>query len=80
MREAAATTGSPVLDYDGYAEFWVENIEDWKAMAAAEDGLLTLLEDEAKFVQHPVDMMYGYEELIIGEEILFNTNHRTHSQ
>jgi hypothetical protein len=43
MREAAATTGSPVLDYDGYAEFWVENIEDWKAMAAAEDGLLTLL-------------------------------------
>jgi hypothetical protein len=37
-------------------------------------------EDEAKFVQHPVDIMYGYEELIIGEEILFNTNHRTHSQ
>ncbi|KAI1609966.1 hypothetical protein EDD36DRAFT_61293 [Exophiala viscosa] len=75
-KEAATIGGSTVLDYDGGAEFWVKDIEDWKAMIAAEGGLLTLVEDEAKFVQHPLDIMYGYEELIVGEEIPFNTKHR----
>ena len=42
-KEAATIGGSKVLDYDGGAEFWVEDIEDWKAAIAAEGGLLTLV-------------------------------------
>ncbi|KAK5022645.1 hypothetical protein LTS07_009868 [Exophiala sideris] len=76
-KEAATIEGMKALDYDGYAEFWVDDIKDWKAMIAAEDGLLTLVEDEAKFMQHPLDIMYGYEELIIGAEIPFNTKDGT---
>jgi len=32
-------------------------------------------DDEAKFALHPFDIMYGYEELIVGEPIEFNTKH-----
>lgn len=43
MREEAAAMGIPVLGYDGYAEFWVASIQDWKDMIAAEGGLQTLV-------------------------------------
>lgn len=42
MKEEARSLGIPLLDFDGYAEFWVESIDDWKSMVEAPDGLLTL--------------------------------------
>jgi hypothetical protein len=33
--------------------------------------------DEEVFVQHPLDIMYGYEELIVGNPIPFDTSHAT---
>lgn len=75
MKQEAESFGLKSLDFDGCAEFWVDSIDTWKALIDDPDGLMTLLPDEAKFVQHPLEIMYGYEELVVGNPIEFDLKH-----
>jgi len=36
-REQAAAFGIPVLEFDGIAEVWVDNVADWKEIVSDPD-------------------------------------------
>ncbi|EXJ79929.1 hypothetical protein A1O3_08214 [Capronia epimyces CBS 606.96] len=69
MKKEAESLGLKALDYDGAAEFWVDSLDVWKALIEDPEGIMTLRPDEEKFCQHPLDIMYGYEELIVGKSV-----------
>jgi hypothetical protein len=37
LRKEAAAFGIPVMEYDGIAEVWVDNMEDWKEVVSDPD-------------------------------------------
>jgi hypothetical protein len=42
MKMEAESIGIKALDYDGCAEFWVDSMDDWKALIDDPEGLMTL--------------------------------------
>ncbi|KAL3470508.1 hypothetical protein BJX99DRAFT_264189 [Aspergillus californicus] len=66
LKLQAASLGAPVLDYDGIAEFWVSDVQDWKDITSDKDFVKHMAEDELIFVQPPISVMVGYDNLVIG--------------
>ncbi|KAH6668433.1 hypothetical protein B0J14DRAFT_164812 [Halenospora varia] len=58
----------PVLDYDGVVEFWVKSLDDWKSVVSDKDFAQAMKTDELLFVQPPISVMLGYDNLLIGDE------------
>ncbi|CAK7233734.1 hypothetical protein SCUCBS95973_008696 [Sporothrix curviconia] len=67
LREQAQSLGIPVLDYDGIAEVWVDSVEDWKQIVTDTDFVKAVAEDEKNFILYPINVMFGWDNLIIDE-------------
>ncbi len=65
MREQAKSLGIPVLDYDGVAEVWLDSIDDWKEIVSDTDFVTAVAADEANFILAPINIMFGWDNLII---------------
>ncbi|KAF2099273.1 hypothetical protein NA57DRAFT_74775 [Rhizodiscina lignyota] len=67
-RKQAAEFGIPVLEYDGVAEVWLDSLDDWKEIASDEEFKKVIVEDEKLFLQHPIHIQIGYDNLVIPEK------------
>ncbi|ERS95467.1 hypothetical protein HMPREF1624_07983 [Sporothrix schenckii ATCC 58251] len=72
VRAEAQSLGIPVLDYDGVAEVWVDGVEDWKQIVTDTDFVKAVAEDEKHFILHPINVMFGWDNLIIDKEAGIN--------
>lgn len=61
-----------MLDYDGIAEVWVDSVEDWKQIVSDTDFVKVVAEDEKNFILYPINIMFGWDNLIIDEEAGIN--------
>ena len=43
-------------------------MEAWLEIAADQDFLEKILPDEKKFIKHPISVMLGYDNTVIGEK------------
>ena len=64
--------GIPVLDYDGIAEVWVDSVDDWKQIVTDTDFVKAVAEDEKNFILYPINVMFGWDNLIIDKEAGIN--------
>ncbi|KAK5175541.1 uncharacterized protein LTR77_000680 [Saxophila tyrrhenica] len=67
MKEVARSWGNPTLDFDGIAEVWVDDLEAWQEISADQDFLDKILPDEKQFLKHPITIMLGYDNTVIGD-------------
>ena len=58
----AATGGSPVIEYNGAAEFWVDRLEDFGAIFQDPHYLEVVVPDEQKFIQREAGV------ILVGED------------
>lgn len=65
----ASIFSSLIQDFDGVAEVWVKNIEDWKAIMADPEFVRVLGADEDLFIEKPIHVMVGYDHTVIGEPV-----------
>ncbi|KAH6673037.1 EthD domain-containing protein [Halenospora varia] len=68
LKAQAQNLGMPVVDYDGIAEVWVDTMEDWKAIVSDEEFIKFIAADELHFIQHPIQIMLCYDNLVIGTD------------
>jgi hypothetical protein len=61
-----------VLDYDGIAEVWVDSVEDWKQIVTDTDFVKAVAEDEKNFILYPINVQFGWDNLIIDKEAGIN--------
>ncbi|KAF2501205.1 hypothetical protein BU16DRAFT_500149 [Lophium mytilinum] len=70
LKAAAAATGLPTLDFDGVAEIWVDSLEGWKEVQNNVDFVKAIAADETHFLAQDRAILIGYDNLIIGKEVL----------
>ncbi|KAK5729367.1 hypothetical protein LTR17_011997 [Elasticomyces elasticus] len=68
LREQAIIFGIPVMDYDGIAEVWVDNLEDWKEVLADPDFVKDVGADEQLFILAPISVQLSYDNLVIPDK------------
>ncbi|RDW64781.1 hypothetical protein BP6252_10432 [Coleophoma cylindrospora] len=69
LKSQASEFGLPVVAYDGVAEVWVDDLNTWKEIVSDPDFAAAIASDEKKFMQRPIHVMLGYDELKIGKEV-----------
>ncbi|KAF2811369.1 uncharacterized protein BDZ99DRAFT_274319 [Mytilinidion resinicola] len=70
LKTAAAETGIPTLDCDGVAEIWVDSLESWKEVTSNIDFVKAIAADETHFLAQDRAILIGYDNLIIGKDVL----------
>ncbi|OAA57404.1 Dimeric alpha-beta barrel [Niveomyces insectorum RCEF 264] len=68
LRNQAKKLGIPVLDYDGVAEVWLDSVEDWSEIVSDKDFQDAVAKDELHFILHPINIMFGWDNLIVDKE------------
>ncbi|KAJ5668471.1 uncharacterized protein N7477_007041 [Penicillium maclennaniae] len=69
MKARAQSLGANVLDYDGCAQHWVRNRDDWMKFYTSEEYAASLSEDCDRFMKLPMTYMVGYENLVVGDAL-----------
>jgi len=69
LKEQAAGFQMPVLSFDGIAEVWVDSIDEWREIVSDPEFLEKIVPDEGNFIQPPINIMVGYENLVIGDSL-----------
>ncbi|KAK0382916.1 hypothetical protein NLU13_8832 [Sarocladium strictum] len=64
----AKSSGAPVLEYDGIAELWLDNFDDWRAIVTDTEFVEKVASDEGNFLDSPIHIMFGWDHLLIGEK------------
>lgn len=69
MKERARNLGENVLEYDGCAQLWVRNWDDWMAFYNSAEYVAALSDDCHRFMALPMTYMVGYENLVVGAAV-----------
>jgi hypothetical protein len=56
------------MEFDGVAEVWVDDLEAWNEISSDPAFLEKILPDEKNFIKHPISVMVGYDNTVIGEK------------
>ncbi|KAI9750408.1 MAG: hypothetical protein M1835_001391 [Candelina submexicana] len=67
MKEQVRSLGMDPLPFDACAEFYVRSFDDWVNFASSQSFRTILADDAENFVDLPLKIMVGQENLIYGE-------------